>query len=81
MTQRKILTRCLATLALLAVYVVGASAFMVASTSTATARGRGRGRGRRGVYIAPRIYVPPVYVAPVPRCYWSRRWRKTICRY
>lgn len=79
MTQRKLLIRCLASLALFAIYFAGVSAFMASSVSPAVAqrgRGRGRGRGWGGLYIAP-----PVVVAPVPRCYWSRRWRRTICRY
>jgi hypothetical protein len=82
MTPRTLLVRSLASLALFAVYFVSVSTLMVAGTAPAAAqRGRGRGRGRGnnwgGVYIAPPIYS----VAPAPRCYWSRRWRRTICRY
>jgi len=85
------LTRCLAAVALLFVYAFSAGAILVgATTSPAQAwRGRGgfyggrgfygRGYGYRG-YYAPRAY----YYAPRaygPRCYWSYRWGRTVCRY
>ena len=85
------LTRCLAAVALLFLYVVSSSAILVgATTAPAQAwRGRGwyggrgfygRGYGYRG-YYAPRgyYYTPRAYVGP--RCYWSRRWGRTICRW
>ncbi len=84
------LTRCLAAIALLFMYVVGTSAILVGATSPAQAwRGRGFYGGRGGFYgrgygygyYAPRAY----YVAPRayygPRCYFSYRWNRTICRY
>ena len=86
--HRPILTRCLAVLALLFVYgayLVGATALLATSSTPAQARrwrgrrGRGWGRGYYG-WGAP-IYAAPYYVAPGPRCYWSRRWRRTICRW
>jgi hypothetical protein len=91
MKHRNILIRCLAALALVAVYIVSASTFMATSTTTADARGRGRGRGYygggrgrgrgygRGVYIAPPVYVAPY--AAYGGCYWSRRWQRRICPY
>lgn len=93
-THRTILTRCLAVLTLLFVYsayLVGATVLTVASTTSADARGhrgggRGRGHGGVGIYLGAPAYgygYSPYYVAPAPapRCYWSRRWRRTICRY
>jgi hypothetical protein len=89
MPRRNIVVRCLAAVALIAVYcawVLGASTLITAATSTsANARGRGGwGRGRawrggwgRGWYGGYGAY----YVAPGPACYWSRRWRRTICTY
>jgi hypothetical protein len=87
---RTILTRCLAVLALFFVYgayLVGATVLM-ATTST-QAQARRRGRGGVGIYLGGgypayggyRGYGYSPYVAPGPRCYWSRRWRRTICRY
>lgn len=84
------LTRCLAAVTLLFMYVVGATAILGASTSPAQAwRGRGwyGGRGFYGPgygyygYYAPRTYyyAPPVYYRP--RCFWSYRWGRTICRW
>ena len=84
-----IVSRCLAAMALVFVYmvsVIGTSGlFLAASTTSAEAhrgRGRGGGRGRgfsrgrgRGVYIVP---------APIVRgrgCYYSRRWGRVICPY
>lgn len=86
------LTRCLAAVTLLFMYAVGTSAILVGATTTsAEARGRGRGfyrgglgRGRgygyRGYYV-PRAYyyAPRAYVGP--RCYWSYRWGRTVCRW
>jgi hypothetical protein len=85
-----LLTRCLAAVALLFVYVVSSGAILVGATTTPAQAWRGRGgfrggggfyRGRgfgyRG-YYAPRAY----YYAPRgPRCYWSYRWGRTVCRY
>ena len=88
-----IISRCLAALALVFVYmvsVVGTSGlFLAASTSSAEAqwgprsrqrlggRGRGWGRGRGYGYGG-------VYVAPAVRgegCYFSRRWGRVVCWY
>jgi hypothetical protein len=84
------LTRCLAAVALLFVYVVGTSAILVGTTTTpAQARGRGgfgyrgggfvrgRGLGYRGFY-APRAYYGYGYVAP-RRCWWDPYYG-TVCR-
>lgn len=87
MTRRNIFTRFLAAMALVAVYIVGATAFMGFSTKTADAYYRGRGRGYyrgRGYGRGYGIYVaPPVYVAPrvYANCYWSRRWQRRVCTY
>ena len=71
------LTRCLAAVALLFVYVVGTSAILVGTTTTpAQARGRG-GFGYRGIY-APRAYYGYGYVAP-RRCWWDPYYG-TVCR-
>ena len=81
---RTILTRCLAVVALLFVYgayLIGATVLMTTASTQAQAR---RWRGGRGVYFGGGYpaYGYGVYsVAPGPRCYWSRRWRRTICRY
>jgi hypothetical protein len=86
-----ILTRCLAALALMFVYVVSTGAVLVgATTSSAQAyRGRGRGYARgyargygrgRGYYGRGYGY----YGAPIVRgrgCYYSYRWGRTICPY
>jgi len=82
------LTRCLAAVALLFMYVVGTSAILVGATTTPAQawRGRGfyggrgyygRGYGFRG-YYAPRAY----YVAPraYPRCYWTYAGYR-VCRW
>ena len=85
------LTRCLAAVALLFVYVVGTSAILVGTTTTpAQARGwgrggwgyrggfaRGRGYGYRG-YYAPRAYYGYGYVAP-RRCWWDPYYGR-VCR-
>ena len=86
-----ILTRCLAALALLFVYVASTSAILVGGTTTsAEARGgRGRGRGGRGFYRGGRgfyrgrgygYYGGPVYVRPGPRCWWNR-YGVRVCRW
>lgn len=88
------LTRCLAAVALLFVYVVGTSAILVGTTTTpAQARGRGgfgyrgglvrgRGLGYRGLgyrgFYAPRAYYGYGYVAP-RRCWWDPYYG-TVCR-
>ena len=72
-----IVTRCLAALALLFVYVAGTSAILVGATSSpAQARGGGRGYGGRGFYRGGgRGYYYGrgygYYVAPGPRCGWN----------
>jgi uncharacterized membrane protein len=83
------LTRCLAAVALFFIYLVGTSAILVgATTKPALARGRGWYGG--GFYVAPRAYYPRAYyprayyytpAPPPPRCYWSYRWGRTICRW
>lgn len=90
-----ILTRCLAALALLFVYVASTSAVLVgASTSSAEARGgrgggwgRGGGRGRGGGwgrgYGRGRgygFYGGPVVVRGGPRCWWNA-YGVRVCRY
>jgi hypothetical protein len=87
---RTILTRGLAVLALLFVYgayLVGATVLMTTASTQAQAR-RWRGRRGGGIYFGGGYPAygygygySPYYVAPRPRCYWSRRWRRTICRY
>lgn len=78
-------------------YLVGATVLMATTSTQAQARRRGRGGvgiylgggypaygyGGYGGYGGYRGYgySSPYYVAPGPRCYWSRRWRRTICRY
>ena len=92
-----ILSRFLAAMALVVVYmvsVVGTSGlFLAASTSSAEARGRGRGGGRgygrgygrgRGRGYGRGYGFGGVYVAPVVRgggCYYSRRWGRVVCPY
>jgi uncharacterized membrane protein len=80
-----ILTRCLAALALLFVYVASTSAILVgATTSPAQAwRGGGRGWGGRG-YRGGRgwgrgygYYGGPVVVGP--RCWWNA-YGVRVCR-
>ena len=89
-----ILTRCLAALALLFVYVASTSAILVGGTTTsALARGgrggggfRGGGRGvyrggGRGFYRGGRGYG--FYGAPVvvgPRCWWNA-YGQRVCRW
>ena len=86
-----ILTRCLAALALLFVYVASTSAVLVGGTTTsAEARGgrgrggfgrggygRGYGRGRGfGFYGAPLIVAPRARA----RCWWNA-YGERVCRY
>ena len=85
-----LLTRCLAAVALLFVYVVGTSAILVGATTTpaqAHWRGRGwyggrgfygRGYGYRG-YYAPRAYYAP-YAYYGRRCYWAAPGYR-VCRW
>ena len=91
-----ILTRCLAALALLFVYVASTSAILVGGTTTsAEARGgrggyRGGGRGYyrgggRGYYRGGRGYGRGYgfYGAPVvvgPRCWWNA-YGVRVCRW
>lgn len=88
-----ILTRCLAALALLFVYVASTSAVLVGGTTSAEAqRGRGRGyargyargygRGRgRGYYgRGYGFYGAPLIVRPGPRCYWNP-YGVRVCRW
>ena len=87
-----ILTRCLAALALLFVYVASTSAILVGvSTSSAQARGgrgyRGGGyyRGGRGFYRGRGYYGRGYgyYGAPVvvgPRCWWNA-YGVRVCRW
>ena len=85
-----ILTRCLAALALLFVYVASTSAILVgATTSSAQAYRGGRGyyrggrgfyRGGRGFYRGRGFYGGPVYVAPRPRCWWNA-YGVRVCRW
>ena len=84
-----ILTRCLAALALLFVYVASTSAILVgATTSPAQAwRGGGRGWGRgggwgyrgRGWGRGYGYYGGGVVVRGGPRCWWNGYAR--VCRY
>lgn len=86
-THRTILTRCVAVLALLFVYgayLVGATVLMTSASTPAQARRWRGGRGRYwggGYPVYGGYYAAPYYAAPGPRCYWSRRWRRTICRW
>lgn len=90
-----ILTRCLAALALLFVYVASTSAILVGGTTTSAqargGRGRGgfRGGGRgfyrgggRGFYRGRGrgFYGGPVYVRPGPRCWWNP-YGVRVCRW
>ena len=80
------LTRCLAAVALLFVYVVSSGAILVGATTTQAQAWRGRGgfyRGgglyRGGGFGYRGYYAPRAYYGP--RCYWSYRWGRTVCRY
>ena len=85
-----ILTRCLAALALLFVYVASTSAILVgATTSPAQAwRGGGRGWGRgggwgyrgRGWGRGYGYYGGGVVVRGGPRCWWNA-YGVRVCRY
>jgi hypothetical protein len=85
-----ILTRCLAALALLFVYVASTSAILVGgTTSPAQAYRGGRGyyrggrgfyRGGRGFYRGRGFYGGPVYVRPGPRCWWNP-YGVRVCRW
>jgi len=91
-----ILTRCLAALALLFVYVASTSAILVgATTSPAQAyrggrggyrgggfyRGGGRGFYRgRGYGRGYGFYGAPLVVRPGPRCWWNA-YGQRICRW
>jgi hypothetical protein len=91
--RRSLLTRCLAAVALVAVYFVGASAVMLtAGTTAAQARGWGRGGGRGwggrgGGFYRGRgwgrgrgygFYGPRIVR---PGCYFSPRWGRVVCPY
>jgi hypothetical protein len=91
-----ILTRCLAALALLFVYVASTSAILVGGTTTSALarggrggyRGGGRGvyRGGRGVYRGGRGYGRGYgygFGAPLvvgPRCWWNA-YGQRVCRW
>jgi hypothetical protein len=86
-----ILTRCLAALALLFVYVVSTSAILVGATTSPAQAWRGGGRGwggrgwgGRGYYRGGRgwgrgygYYGGPVVVGP--RCWWNA-YGVRVCR-
>jgi len=85
-----ILTRCLAALALLFVYVASTSAILVGATTSPARAWRGGGRGGRGwggrgYYRGGRgwgrgygYYGGPVVVGP--RCWWNA-YGVRVCRY
>ena len=89
-----ILTRCLAALALLFVYVVSTSAILVGGTTTSAQARGGRGAGAmRGGTAAVTIaaeavaygrgygyYGAPLVVRPGPRCWWNA-YGQRICRW
>jgi hypothetical protein len=81
-----ILTRCLAALALLFVYVASTSAILVgATTSPAQAYRGGRGGYRGGGFYRGRGYGRGYgfYGAPVvvgPRCWWNA-YGQRVCRW
>lgn len=94
MTKRyNILTRCLAAVALLFVYVASTSAILVGVTTAPAQAWRGYGRGwggrgwggrgyyGRGYYgRGYGYYGGPVYVAPGPRCWWNA-YGVRVCRW
>ena len=74
-----ILTRCLAALALLFVYVASTSAILVGGTTTSALARGGRGGGRGGYRGGGRgFYGAPVVVGP--RCWWNAYGRR-VCRW
>ena len=91
-----ILTRCLAALALLFVYVASTSAILVGGTTTSAQARGGRGYGRgyargygRGLYRRrPRLLWPglwllwprPSYYGGGPRCWWNA-YGVRVCRW
>jgi hypothetical protein len=84
-----ILTRCLAALALLFVYVASTSAILVGGTTTSAEAYRGRGYGRgygrgrgRGYGRGYGFYGAPLIVAPRARarCWWNA-YGQRVCRY
>jgi len=88
-----ILTRCLAALALLFVYVASTSAILVGGTTTSALARGGRGGGRgfyrgggRGFYRGGRGFYRGrgygFYGAPVvgPRCWWNP-YGVRVCRW
>ncbi|MCA6121664.1 hypothetical protein J6500_07075 [Bradyrhizobium sp. WSM 1704] len=90
MTKRyNILTRCLAAVALLFVYVASTSAILVGATTSPAQAYRGRGGwgyrgggwgyrgGYRGRGFYPRGYG---FYAPGPRCWWTPRGVR-VCRW
>ena len=87
MTKRySILSRCLAALALMFVYVVstfGSPGGRIDHPGAGPRQGRRLGPWRRlGRGVAAGAGVGGVFIAPVVRgCYWSYRWRRTICPY
>ena len=81
-----LLTRCLAAVALLFVYVVSSGAILVGATTSPALAWRGRGggfyRGGGGFYRGRGFgyRYAPRYYSYGPRCYWSPRWGHTVCR-
>ena len=80
-----ILTRCLAALALLFVYVASTSAILVGGTTTSAQARGGRGGGGfrgggRGFYRGGGrgFYGAPVVVGP--RCWWNA-YGQRVCRW
>ena len=80
-----ILTRCLAALALLFVYVASTSAILVGGTTTSAQARGGRGGGfyrggGRGFYRGRGygFYGAPVVVGP--RCWWNA-YGQRVCRW
>jgi len=85
MTKRyNIVSRCIAAMALVFVYmvsVVGTSGLLLTASTTSAEAQWGRGRGRGGGWGRGRGWGRGVYVAPIVRggCYYSRRWRRVVC--
>ena len=92
-TRYSLVSRCLAALALVFVYVVSTSAVLVGTSPTqAQARGGGRGGGGRGGgfrgggfrgggWGRGRGWGRGVYIGGGPGCYFSYRWGRYICPY